>query len=125
MRIPYLIAASLVVASPIAAWAHPDNGSGRYYVEIHTANSNYHDPNDLKAYADPGPGPAVDGEGDQLDTDGPRPPGLVSSPGRIEGIEPGRPLDAALLSDPSIVKWPTLDKSLWEKHKGSYQIVPR
>lgn len=101
-----LLSASLVVAGPIASWADSP----------YKINYDFHEPNDLKAYPNPGPGPAVDGEGDQL-------PAL--NPGRAEGIEPGRQLDPALLNDPSVVKWPTLDASLWEKYKGQYKIVPR
>jgi hypothetical protein len=65
----------------------------------------YHDPMDLKAYNPPGPGPGTDGTGTVL-------------------VEPPRKLDPALLNDPNQVKWPTLDKSEWERLKGSYKVLP-
>lgn len=91
-----ILSASLVVAGPIASWADSP----------HPINYDYHDPLDLKAYTPPGPSPGADGEGDHL-------------------VVPPRPLDPALLNDPNVVKWPTLDKSEWEKYKTLYKIVPR
>ncbi|RIL07234.1 MAG: hypothetical protein DCC71_03840 [Proteobacteria bacterium] len=67
----------------------------------------------------------MDAEGEHLNTAGPRAPGVVATAGRRKGIEPGRELAPALLNDPDVVKWPTLDKSLWEKHQSAYKIVPR
>lgn len=92
-----LLATGLVLAGSSAAWAETP------YPNI---NYDYHDPLDLKAYTPPGPNVAVDGTGDFL-------------------VEPGTVLDQARLNDPDEVKWPTLDKSVWERVKGQYKIVPR
>lgn len=91
-----LLSAGLVLAGPVLSWADSP----------HPVNYDYHDPLDLKAYTPPGPNVAVDDTGDHL-------------------VEPGVVLDQARLNDPDEVKWPTLDKSVWERVKGQYQIVPR
>jgi hypothetical protein len=62
----------------------------------------YH-PLDLKAQEPPGPNVAVDGTGDHV-------------------VLPGTVLDQSALDDPDAVKWPTLDKSVWEQLKDSYVI---
>lgn len=69
-------------------------------------NYNWHNPIDLKAYDPPGPGPGTDGQGDHL-------------------VYPGKPVDPSLANDPDAVRWPTVDKSEWEKTKGQYLIKPR
>lgn len=92
-----LLSAGLVLASPVLAWAD---------TPFPNINYDYHEPNDLKAYTPPGPNVAVDDTGDIL-------------------VEPGTVLDQARLNDPDEVKWPTLDKSVWERLKGQYTIVPR
>ena len=65
----------------------------------------YH-PLDLKAQEPPGPNVAVAATGDHV-------------------VNPGRVLEQSALDDPNAVKWPTLDKSEWERLKGNYKIVPR
>jgi hypothetical protein len=95
IRLPILLAAGLLVAAPIAASANDET------VDI----DSYH-PLDLKAEEPPGPNAAVDSTGDHV-------------------VQPGHPADPALLNDPNVVKWPTLDKSVWEKYKNSYKFVPR
>jgi hypothetical protein len=92
-----LLAAGLVLASPVVSLAD---------TPFPNINYEYHDPNDLKAYTPPGPNVAVDDTGDHL-------------------VYPGEVLDQARLNDPNEVKWPTFDKSVWEKMKDKYQIVPR
>ena len=82
----------------------------------HKVNNYYHNPVDLKAYEPPGPQPGTDGTGDQLPA--------VSFPGRALGVAPPRPADPALAADPKAVRWPTVDKSEWEKYKGQYNIQP-
>lgn len=62
----------------------------------------YH-PLDLQAEDPPGPNVAVDATGDHV-------------------VNPGRVLDQSALDDPDAVKWPTLDKSVWEQVKDSYVI---
>lgn len=64
----------------------------------------WHNPIDLKATEPPGPGPGCDGVGDHV-------------------VIPPRRLDQSALNDPNAVRWPTLDKSEWEKLKGYYKIV--
>lgn len=103
-----LLSAGLVLVGSVAAWAQAP----------HSINYDFHEPNDLKAYEPPGPGPGTDGTGVQL-------PAIQAGVGRPLGIYPPRVLDQALLNDPDTVKWPTLDKSEWEQLKGNYQIVPR
>ena len=78
-------------------------------------NHYWHNPLDLKAYDPPGPAWGTDGTGDQLP---------ARTPGRALGIYPPRPADPALLADSKAVRWPTLDKSEWEKYKNQYTIVP-
>ena len=102
------LAAGLVLAAP--AFVSAD---GPYKI-----NYNFHEPNDLKAYDSPGPNGAVDGQGQHLSAIGP-------FPGRALGIEPGRPADPALANDPNAVRWPTLDKSVWEATKSQYNIKSR
>jgi len=80
-------------------------------------NPCYHNPVDLVAYNPPGPQPGTDGTGDQL-------PSIKPFPGRAFGIAPPRPADPALANDPKAVRWPTVDKSEWEKYKGQYNIKP-
>lgn len=92
-----LLAAGLVLIGPSASFAD---------TPFPNINYDYHDPNDLKATEPPGPNVAVDSTGDHL-------------------VYPGEVLDQARLNDPDEVKWPTLDKSVWEKMKGYYQITPR
>ncbi len=106
-----LVSAGLVLVGPVSTWAGIWSGP-------HPINKDFHEPNDLKAYEPPGPGPGTDGTGNQL-------PAIKAGPGRPLGIYPPRVLDQALLNDPATVKWPTLDKSEWERLKGNYQIVPR
>lgn len=91
-----LLSTALVCAASTAAWADSP----------YPMTNDYHNPNDLKAYTPPGAKPGADGTGDIL-------------------VVPPRPLDRALLNDPNTVKWPTLDKSEWERFKGQYKIVPR
>ena len=62
----------------------------------------YH-PLDLKAQEPPGPNVAVDGTGDHV-------------------VFPGTVLEQSRLDDPDAVKWPTLDKSVWEQLKDHYVI---
>jgi len=81
-------------------------------------NNYYHNPVDLKAYDPPGPAPGTDGVGDQL------PAVAVGNPGRPLGVYPPRPADPSLANDPKAVRWPTVDKSEWEKYKGQYNIKP-
>ena len=90
-----LLSAGLVLVSAVAARADSP----------YPVTSYYHDPNDLKAYTPPGPGPGTDGTGLYL-------------------VEPPKVLEQARLNDPNEVKWPTLDKSEWEKLKGQYKILP-
>lgn len=90
------LAAGIALTAGTAAWADSP----------HPINYDYHNPNDLQATQPPGPNVAVDGTGDHL-------------------VHPGEVLDQARLNDPNEVKWPTFDKSVWEKVKGQYQIVPR
>ena len=103
-----LLSAGLVLVGPVLTLADGP----------HPINYDFHEPNDLKAYEPPGPALGTDGTGDQL-------PAIQSGPGRPLGIYPPRVLDQALLNDPDTVKWPTLDKSEWERLKGNYKIVPR
>jgi hypothetical protein len=103
-----LLSAGLVLLGPGATWADSP----------HPVNYNFHEPNDLIAYQPPGPALGTDGTGDQL-------PAIQAGPGRPLGIYPPRVLDQSLLNDPDTVKWPTLDKSEWERLKGNYKIVPR
>jgi hypothetical protein len=91
-----VLALGLVVAAPIASLADSHE----------TVDIDAYEPLDLKAYEPPGPNVAVDSTGDH-------------------SVDPGKPADPALLNDPNVVKWPTLDKSVWEKYKSSYKIVPR
>ena len=102
-----LLSAGLALVGPVATWADGP----------HPVNYNFHEPNDLIAYQPPGPGPGTDGTGDQL-------PAIQAGPGRPLGIYPPRPADPALANDPNAVRWPTLDKSEWEKYKGQYNIKP-
>jgi hypothetical protein len=92
--IHHLLLLSAGVVLAGTAWADPP----------HPINYDWHDPIDLKAYTPPGPQPGADGTGNNL-------------------VEPPRPADAARLYDPKEVKWPTLDRSEWEKSKGQYNIV--
>ena len=109
-----LLSAGLVLVGPVLTWAAgPPWASGP-----HPINYDFHEPNDLKAYEPPGPALGTDGSGDQL-------PAIQAGIGRPLGIYPPRVLDQALLNDPDTVKWPTLDKSEWERLKGNYKIVPR
>lgn len=62
----------------------------------------YH-PLDLKAQEPPGPNIAVDSTGDHV-------------------VFPGTVLPQSALDDPDAVKWPTLDKSVWEQVRSSYII---
>jgi hypothetical protein len=102
-----LSAAALLLGSSVAS------ADGPYPV-----NYNFHEPNDLIAYDPPGAQPGTDGTGNQL-------PGISPRPGRMLGIEPPRPADPSLAADPDAVRWPTLDKSEWEKYKGQYNIAPK
>jgi hypothetical protein len=72
----------------------------------HDMTNDFHHPLDLQATNPPGPNVAVDETGDHL-------------------VHPGTVLDQARLQDPDEVKWPTFDKSVWERVKSQYQIVPR
>jgi len=98
-----LIAASLLVlgAGIVLATATPASADAP-----HDITNDFHHPLDLQATDPPGPNVAVDGTGDHV-------------------VHPGTVLDQARLQDPNEVKWPTFDKSVWEKVKGQYQIVPR
>ncbi len=117
----FALAAGLVLAAPTMVFADGP----------HPVNYNWHEPNDLKAYDPPGPTVAVDGQGEHLTAIVPGQPywtitqSSATGPGRALGIEPGGPADAALASDPNAVRWPTLDKSIWETTKASYTITPR
>ena len=91
------LTAALILASPVVASADPP---------YPTINYDYHDPIDLKAEEPPGPGPGCDGTGDRV-------------------VAPPRRLDQSALNDPDAVRWPTLDKSEWEKLKDQYTITPR
>ena len=108
MRSILFLTASLILAGAITARA-----DGPYKI-----NYNFHEPNDLKAYDPPGPNASVDATGQHLTQIGP-------FPGRALGIAPPRPADPALLNDPQQPKWPTLDKSVWERVKGQYNIVQK
>lgn len=98
-----LFAASLFVlgAGIFLATATPASADSPY-----SQTNDFHHPLDLKATDPPGPNVAVDGTGDHT-------------------VYPGDVLDQARLQDPDEVKWPTFDKSVWEKVKGQYKIVPR
>jgi hypothetical protein len=96
------LGAGLLLLGSTAAWADGP----------HPINYNFHEPNDLIAYADPGPGPGADGTGDTLPT-------IKPFPGRQLGIAPPRPI----ADDPNAVHWPTLDESEWVKFKGSYNFA--
>ena len=84
----------------------------------HKINYNFHEPNDLIAYNPPGPAPGTDGTGPHL-------PSIKAGVNRPLGIYPPRPADPSLAADPNAVRWPTTDKSEWEKYKGQYNIVPK
>jgi hypothetical protein len=99
------MAAALLLGASVAS------ADGPYDV-----NNYWHNPLDLIAYDPPGPQPGTDGTGDQLTA--------ISFPGRALGIAPPRPADPNLVNDPKAVRWPTLDKSEWEKYKDRYTILP-
>jgi hypothetical protein len=97
-------AAALVLGAGIAS------ADGPYKI-----NNYYHNPVDLKAYQPPGSAPGTDGTGDQLPT-------IKSGTNRPLGVYPPRPADPSLANDPNAVRWPTVDKSEWEKYKGQYNV---